>query len=181
MRPTGQDLACLVHCFVPAPSPAPDTQCVNNREASRMLSYLKATKLFSTISLLLIEDMRLWVRNGQFTNHNNSSSQNTGAFGPVPWADPSPIGWQQKGQMIAAHTAGLRDKTWALSAENPKSGAMTVRMSVLHAKGDTISTFQGHSLYEYPWKDILEQRAVSPSLVRHAGTQETHKKLTASK
>lgn len=125
----GQDLVCLVHCFVPAPSPVPDTQCVKNREASKMLSYLKATKLVNTISWMLREDMRLWVRNeGQFTNHNNSSSQNTGTFAPVPWADPSPTGWQQKGQMIAAHTAGLRYKTWTLSVENPKSRTMTVRM-----------------------------------------------------
>ena len=44
-----------------------------------------------------------------------------------------------------------------------------------------MSTFQGHSLYEHPWKDILGQRAASASLVRHAGTQETHEKLTANK
>ena len=44
-----------------------------------------------------------------------------------------------------------------------------------------MSTFQGHSLYEHPWKDIVGQRAVSASLVRCAGTQEIHEKLTASK
>ena len=132
----GQDLVCLVHCFVPAPNPVPDAQCIRNREASKLLSYLKATKSVSTISFTLMEDMRLWVRNeGQLTNHNRSSSHNTGTFAPVPWADPSPVGWQQKAQMIAALTAGLWYKTWTLSAENPKSGTMTLRVSVLHSRG----------------------------------------------
>lgn len=120
-----------------------------------------------TVSLMLVENMRLWVRDeGQFITYSKSGSQNIGIFAPVPWT-PSPAGDTKR-------TKWHLNTQWVWYERNPEfKGILRFYNGTRHAgpllqSGIWSLSSTAIHYMNVPGRIILGQMAVSASLVGHA-------------